>query len=431
MTKTVIFVGSVSNGILDYFVECGYSVGLFQEKQAFLRVGESSDGERNPQLDFIIPIDFSSRKSIENSVKNFYYKPDTLLFCSKDRYILPHAYLAHALNLNQRNLLPLDMVRQATSKLLQRKQFEKTHSEITPKFKKVRTFHSAYMFARRHGFPLITKPSSLSQSQLVNKANNLEELIKVVSYSLDHISDTYQRNKIHRAPTLLIEEFVPGKLYSVDSYVSTEGEIFHTKPCREFTGGEFGFPDASIPVSAYLEDYTKSDERTIYDTVSKAIQSLNIRGNVVHTEVKIMDSGDCQVIELNLRGGGRRADMLRESYNIDHNQNIIAAILNQRIETKNKLKKYSAYLKLSPKKVGVLKDIEGLNTMENSPMCLHLNILAQPGYNVGPLNHGFPFTVTALYSSSDKKDLLKEVKHAMDTIKFHVDETELGEESDF
>jgi hypothetical protein len=431
MTRTVIFVGSVSKGVLEYFSNMGYTVGFFQEKPDFKKTEKDNRKSHDARLDFVVPIDFTSQKTIQASVKNFYYKPDTILFCSKDRYILPLAYLADALNLNQKSFLPLKMVKQATSKILQRSQFVKTHPEITPKYKKVRTFHSAYMFARKYGFPLITKPSNLSQSQLVNRSDNLEDLIKVVSYSLDHISEIYKRNKIYRIPNLLIEEFVPGKLYSIDSYVSQDGKIHHTKPCREFMGGEFGFPEASIPVSAYLEDFSEVGEEKMYETVTKAIESLDIKGNVVHTEVKIDGPDNCQVIELNLRGGGFRASMLKESYSVDHNKNIVSAVLGENIEVKSDLKKYSAYVKLSPKKVGILREIKNLDMMESSSICKTLAVDAKPGDETGPLNHGYPFVVKAIYVSDDKDQMLKEIHDAMEKVEFLVEETEKGEETEF
>lgn len=415
MSKTVIFVGFISPSYLDYFYEVGYNVGFFSEK------GFPCNFDKVDKLDFVIPIDMNSQKIIEDQLKDYYFKSDTVLIVTKDRYIFPSSLIAHALKLDQRKNFSIETARKSTNKILQRQAFFENYPEITPNYKKIRTFHGAYLFSRKYNFPLVVKPAGLSQSQLVTISKDLESLIVNVSYTLDHIEEVYKKNHIHRKPQVIIEEFVGGKLYSVDSYVDFNGNVYHTPPCREYTGLELGFDTTDLPYSEYNKELSEKEVEIINDTVSKAIKSLNIIGNATHTEVKIDANGVCKVIEINIRAGGARDTLLRLSYGTEHSDNIIKIICGHKPVINKKLLKYSGYLKLWSQKEGVLKEIRNLEKIEKIPSLIQSHIDVENGEKVGPSKHGFPKVMHFILANENQGQLKADIQNITDTVDFIVE----------
>jgi biotin carboxylase len=420
MSKTVIFVGKATLNIIDYFIKNNYITGLFADVN--LR-GLLEDEEYTNLFDFVLPVNFTSPDNIKKSFKDTFFKNNTVLFCPLDKYTIASGVIADALNLDQKEFLNTEVARLTTSKILQRRQFEKSFPEISPKFKVVRNFHSAYTFTKKYGFPVIIKPSSLSQSRLVDICNNLEELVTKVSYSLDHIGEIYRANNVYKKPALLIETFIEGDLYSVDSYITQSGEVVHTPACREYTAQELGQEGFGLPYCGYFQDTTKEQDKLILETVEKAIKSLNIKGNVVHTEVKIRE-GKCQVIEIQLRGGGYRNSILQLAFGIDHNQNIINSVINKEINSDKTKNEFAGYVKIIPRKIGVLKAIKGLKEVEKLES-VHKVILdksVKVGDLIGPNEKGFTLPVVIILHNKDREKMHQDAEFCLKHIVFEVEE---------
>jgi hypothetical protein len=425
MSKTIIFIADTKKSVVQYFNDQGYIVGLFAD----LNLKEKLEDQEFINLfDFVFPVNFTTAENIKKSFKDIRFRKNTLLFCTKDKYTVASGIIAEVLDLDQKKFLNSEVTRLTTSKILQRRQFEKYYPEISPKFKVVRNFHSAYTFTRKLGFPVITKPSSLSQSRLVYIHNNLEELVKNVSYSLDHIAEIYQANNVYKKPALLIETFIKGKLYSVDSYISQEGKITHTPPCREYTANEMGKNGFNLLYAGYLGDVTKEEEKIIFETVEKAIKSIGVKGNVVHTEVKI-ENEKCQVIETQLRGGGFRNVILDLAFGIDHNQNIINCLLNKEVDARLKKQEYAGYVKIIPEKIGILKSINGLEKIQQVESLHKINISksAKVGNLIGPNEKGFEIPIVIILHNKNKEQIEIDAKKILETVKLDIEETEQEE----
>ncbi|NJK71151.1 MAG: ATP-grasp domain-containing protein [Thermales bacterium] len=238
--------------------------------------------------------------------------------------------------------MPVETARNITNKFFQRQLFIQNYPEITVPFKKIRTFHGAYTFSRRYGFPIIVKPANLSQGKLVHICNNLEELIKNVSYVLDKVTEVYEKQNVRRKPQVIIEKFIDGQQYSVDSYIDVKGNITHTPVCKQVISHDLGFDDFQTYYSGYPSHLSPKKEQEVLDTVSKAIKSLKVVGTVTHVEVKVTSKNIPKIIEVNIRPGGYRASMLLESYDTNHILNVVNTYTNKPVEVKEKFLKHSA-----------------------------------------------------------------------------------------
>jgi biotin carboxylase len=429
MTKTVIFIGYIRRAYLSYFAKNGYTIGLFQDisREDF---AERFEDETAPEelLDFIFPINFQSQKNVEDSLKGVKFKEDVLLICLNDRYLLATAQIAKTLNLKQTRSLPIDLARNVTDKIYQRKLFKEKFPEISPEYKKIRTFHGAYTFTHKYGFPVIIKPANLSQSQLVNVCHDLEELIKKGSYVLDNVAEVYLKNQVYRTPQVSIEQFIQGQQFSVDSYATLDGKIIHTPICKQDIGYDLGMGNFETLCSYYVDDLTKDEEKLIFETINKAIKSLGIQGNPSHTEVRLTKEGKCQIVEVNIRTGGYRAEMLKLSYGINHVQNVINTYLGEKIEVENKLIKYSACPQIWSDKQGILKNISGLDKVKKLPSFVKIAVSAKNGTLVGPSDLGFPKIIFAILAHENKKTLETDIQKMRELIILEIEESKQIEE---
>lgn len=422
MTKTVIFVGSITRSYIDFLNSEGLVIGAFPEAGGNKYFDENGFlmEKWTEVLDFVVPLNFDSSKTIQEGLKSVYFRPSTTLIWSHDNYVYPAAIIANTLNLNQKKEFSVDLAKASTNKLLQRKLFQDNYPEITVPFKKVRTFHSAYMFSRKVGFPLISKPVNLAGSRLVAKSDNLEEYIQNVSYALDNVDRVYKQDGVHRLPQIMIEKYVSGQLYSVDSYVDGSGNIRHTEPCREKTGYDVGRTGFQIDVAEYLGEVDDQLRESILEATVKAIKSLGIKNNVVHTEIKV-DGDHYKIIELNLRPGGGRAVMLHAAYGINHIKNVVDSILGKEVEVKNELQKYTIKLNLWAKEAGYLKEVRGLDELKSLDSFIS-STLPNTKKLIGPASQEFQKTMSVTLAHVSKDKVLEDLEKARGLVDFVVTE---------
>jgi len=420
MSKNVVFVGFASNGYLNQFLSKGYACSFFsdgnnqQHSETFIK-------ETLPYLNFVFPVNMSSLKTVQDSFKNVYIHPETTLITVKDTYFYPAAKIAHALGLNQSKLLSMDLAVNVTNKIYQRKVFEQKCPEISTRFKKIRTFHGAYTFARKIGFPLVVKPANLSQSQMVYICKNLEELIQKVSYVLDHIASVYEEQKIPRTPQVIIEEFIQGRQYSVDSYIDMNGNVTHTPVCQQMIGHDLGLDNFDTICSFCPSNLTNKEIELVEETVTKAIIALELRGQPTHTEIKITPNGECKIIEVNVRIGGHRDDLLEHSYGIHHLSNTVKNYVGEPVEVNKIPKAYTACPQFRPQKEGVISSIHGFEEVAKLPSYVRHHVATQIGKQAGPSSKGYPKAGFCILSHPDKDQLFKDIEKAREFVKFEVE----------
>jgi len=412
MIKTVIFVDYATKFYIDYFHQKNYNIGLFKDIQ-----GKPIEPDIKNKLDFIIPINFTSSKEVAKSLQNFYFHPKTIVVCQKDKYLFITAKIIETLQLDQAKMLPLDFAKNVNDKSFQRKAFAKNYPEITPKSKKITTFHGAYTFARKYGFPVVSKPTDLAGSQLVNFSYNFEDLIAKISYSFEHLAEVYKNNQVYRKPKMIIEEYVQGQQYSVDSYVSIDGQIVHTPPCKVVVDDGYH----TCWNDAYLDDLDPEEEKIIYDTVEKSIRALDIKSNPTHIELRLdRQTKECKIIEVNLRTGGYRDFMLEHSYGVNHVENVLNTYLGLPVKSASKLLNYSSLLRIWSEKEGYLQEVQDIQKITKLESVKSLSVLPQIGDLIEPSHLGYSHSVLATLVNPSKEGLMQDVERIRDIIKFKV-----------
>jgi carbamoylphosphate synthase large subunit len=417
MTKIVFFVGYVQSEYLNYFVDSGYVIGYLYDQDDPYKI---DDPVFRNKIHILVPVNFNSNQAIIGSLSEVLVHPDSLLICIRDRYFTSTVLIAHLFGLRQANLFSVERAAEIVSKTFQRKVLSEKAPNITVNYKKIKTFHGAYTFTRKYGVPVIVKPASLSQSQLVYVCRDLEDLIKKVSFVLNHVDNVYKQNHVNRKPEVLIEQFIVGRQFSVDSYVSLTGEVVHTPICQQVLAQDLGEDNFETLYSFYPADLSSEDSKKILQSVTTAIQALDLRGVPTHVEVRLTPTGDCKIIEINVRTGGFRATMLKASYGIEHVANVIKTYLGEPPVVTDKLIQASACPQFWPDEEGILEEIEGLEEVRKLPGILALSDASKLGKYVGPASRGFGRAFYLIVTDRDRASLLQKVEFIRNTLKLRV-----------
>ena len=415
----VIFVGTLSNKYIEAFKKEGYLVGFF--KDIYDTNVEKFLPRYLPNLSFFYSINMKNKETLVDSLKNLHFNSSTLLVCVSEKHFYTTALIADYLKLDQSNFLNVSQARYMTNKYFQRKEIAKLYPEITPEYKKIHTFHGAYTFARKVGFPIVVKPANLSKGELVNICNDIEELSRKVSYVLDHVEGVYKRDKVYRKPQVVIEEYIDGRQFSVDSYINSSGGIVHTPVCKQTISHDLGFDDFQTYYSQYPSELSVAEEKQVLDTVEKSVKALKILSTTTHTEVKIDSKGRCRIIEVNVRPGGFRSEMLKESYDIDHFGNFIQSILGLPVKLDPVFKQYSACPQFWAEKEGQFIEVANIEEIKKLASYKKFVVVAQKGSEVGSVNKGYGRVAYAILAHQDNSILLADLKLIRDLAQISVD----------
>ena len=213
-----------------------------------------------------------------------------------------------------------------TNKYLQRKLFRDSGINA-PKF---------YLISDDKGiegfkdFPYIVKPVDSSASRGVKKVENTEEMREAIKDAIEY----------SRSGQVLIEQFIGGKEYSVETLTQNEETTIVNITEKLIIGEDYGYfvEDTHIePARISVEDWT-----LIEDQVRKALTCIKANNCPSHTEVKLWN-GKAYIIEMACRLGGDyiTSDLVPLSTGIDMLANLVNLALGKPIDVERKISRIS------------------------------------------------------------------------------------------
>jgi len=258
-----------------------------------------------------------------------------------------------------------DSLRWATDKYEMRKRFRLFDKKITPRFTKVKNTSSeeSTRVIKKIGFPLIIKPASLEESKLVTKCYFREEYDKAIKNIFKRLQVEYKKLNRLQEPTVIVEEYMEGEMYTIDSYVDSRGTMWHCPLVKIKTGKEIGYDDffnyLQITPSGLKMD-TVLRARAVAET---AIHALGLRSVTAHVELMKIDT-DWKVIEVGPRVGGFRPLLYELSCGIDHSLNDVLVRIPKTPIIPKKCQGHACAMKFFAKKEGTISGIVGIKKLQ-------------------------------------------------------------------
>src|SRR6266545_3731965 len=158
------------------------------------------------------------------------------------------------------------------------------HTDVPqPRFAHVRDATQIEAAIRKIGFPCVVKPSDGSASLHVLSLACEQDLEKYLA-ELAKVAD-YGRGVV-RIPDILIEEFVPGPLVSVESCVLGPGQIVNLGVTDRTLSG---FPYFIEMGATYFRGHPSEDE--LFGLTQKVLRHLGIDFGFIHTEYLLGEDG--------------------------------------------------------------------------------------------------------------------------------------------
>lgn len=252
----------------------------------------------------------------------------------------------------------------STDKILMRRRMTHYNKKITPRYDVAKDSSQKTIdrIAKKIGFPLIVKPSALAASKMISICYHKDELATTLRRIVRSVNAINKKGGDVNVK-VLVEQFMEGTMYSIDSYVNSYGTVYHTPTVEIKTGKMIGFDDFFGYQQMTPSTLNKSSVEKAEETTKDAIHALGLRSTIVHTELMRMENS-WKVIELSPRMGGFRHLMYEMSYGIDHTMNDIMIHASKKPIIPRRVKGYTVAMKFFAKQEGRLTKLTGIKKIQ-------------------------------------------------------------------
>lgn len=308
-----------------------------------------------------------------------------------------------------------------TDKIKMRRLLRNFDRSISPKFLVVHDATDATLdkIESTVGYPLIVKPAGLAASLLVTLCYHREELEQSLGNTVRKINGIYKKKQGRGEPQILVEQFMEGSMYSIDSYINQRGVVYHTPLVSVKTGRSVGFEDFFGYMRITPVRLRPHKVEAAQKAAEKAIEAVGLRSTTCHTELMKTEDG-WKIIELGPRIGGFRHEMYELSYGIDHTTNDILIRVPKKPKLAKKIKGYTVVMQFYAKKKGRLNKIEGLNRVRKLSSFNRIEIKKKPGEMCDFARNGDDPVFDVVLFNKDRSTVLADVRRLEQTVKIHI-----------
>lgn len=309
----------------------------------------------------------------------------------------------------------------ATDKKLMREAFNAYDRSLSPQSLQVDDASSdtVQMVEDSMEYPVIIKPSGLERSMLVAVAHDKQELTETLDYTFKQLEKAHKQWLKRTKPTVLVEEFMEGDMYSIDTYIANDGTCRHAAPIKVITGHKVGFEDFFTYLQLSPCGLGTEDIDGAYKATESACKALGLRSITAHTELMKTPNG-WKIIEVGPRIGGYRHELYGLSHDMNHIMNDIINRTGDAPDVPKAPKRYAAIFKTYAQEEGTLKTIHGLEKVKR----LSSYVTMKHPYKRGDMlkfarnNGNAPIEVTLC--NDNQAQLQADIKTIEDTIHIEV-----------
>lgn len=312
----------------------------------------------------------------------------------------------------------------SVDKISMRRRFKTYDPTITPKFKVLKEFKKKTIseVEKVVVYPCVVKPSGLAQALLVTicyHQDELEAALGKVFKKVGILNRVYKESQDANKPTVLVEEYMEGDMYSIDGVVSSKGKIYFYPPVYVKTGEKMGFDDFFSYLQITPTKLRSTSIKNLEHTVSQSIKALGLRSSSFHAELLRTDGG-WKMVEIGPRVGGFRQDLYMNSFGIDCTANDFAIRKPEKPVISKKVLGSSAALKIFARKEGKIKTIKGARKIQEFDSVLDIKQHLKKGDRAKYSKNGGKGVFFITLFNEDRSKLLADIRRIEKTVTVEV-----------
>lgn len=265
-------------------------------------------------------------------------------------------------------------------------------------------------------FPMMVKPTGLSDSSLVAKVQNEDELRRTLHDSFAALEDTYKRNRGNGEPGIIVEEFMEGQQFTIDGYINDKGQIWLLPLVTGKSAYQMGLVGFYTYQTETYHELTSEEDAAGKQAAEHAIHAIGLRSSVAHMDMLKTASG-WKIVEIGARPGAMRQEIYEASYGVDHALNEFLIKIGFEPEMGNGLRTHSMVFKVYPDAAGEVVVIDGIDEARRHPSSYTVQQFTHPGDMVLPTVQGGSVAVQGILCGTDVTQLRREVAEVQASIK--------------
>lgn len=389
--------------------ERGYRVAVLREKGEDLRERE--------EVDYIIDYDPRHLDGLMETVKRLDFREGILTVINRrEKRVREFAVLNTALG---RKGISLEQAEWLTDKYLMRRRMVQYDPSIAPRFELIEDPGSPPR-GLRIGFPAMIKPRNLFKSQLVVRCDGLRDLGGMLRAVSSRMDDTASRHGITLKTGLLAEEFLRGREFSIDSFVSPTGKVYHSPVVDLVAAQDMGIDDYHVFARMVPTRLDPPQVAAIERVAERGIRALALVNSPAHMDMIYAPRGP-QLLEVGARVGGYRSDMMKLSFGIDLDEATFSTALGKRPDLVPKFERSTAVLEFFPPREGMLKGIKGLEEVRRFESFHRLRERTKAGELVGLAQQGYRCPLFVVLNHQEGSVVQRDMREVRETITIVVD----------
>ena len=409
--RHVVFVEMSMSGAgercLEYCRQAGYEVTLATRDPARHEV--VADGAR------LLECDTNDGASLLVALTSLHaHRPIDGVTTTHDFYV-PHAALAaETLGLPGLTFHAASGVR---NKYRMRRRLERACPHLNPPFRLVRDDGEALRAAEEWGFPLIAKPQDMNDSWNVARIDSEPELVEYM-----RAAAAWSRNPVGQpmSPGVLLEGYIEGDEYSVDTVQHKGGEIellgVFVKELVSGDGRHFAEAGGWFPVRG-------APTEVLFREASLALDALGIDCGVIHTECRV--AGDeVKILEINPRLAGDMlgSHMIELAVGASPVQQVVETALGNPVSWRPTKTAGAGLFAIFMPRSGPFGGIDNLDEVRASPGVEQVRLMVEPGtYCRYPPLSNLDFVARVVTAASTPEAALELAKAASARAQVRVD----------
>jgi len=315
---------------------------------------------------------------------------------------------------------PVESVLLTKDKYLMRIELKKAGVN-SPWFKRFSIHDSSNKIINEISFPCVIKPTFLSASQGVIRVNTKKELANGIKTLNELLSlEEIRERGGEKSDWILIEEYIPGKEFAIEGIVS-EGKLkvlaVFDKP-EPLEGPIFEETIFVTPTSL-----SEKNKFSLFETAQKALNALGIVKGPVHVELRINSSGN-YILECASRSiGGLCSKVLEFQGGMSLEELIVRSYLGRNVEKSKLIGSASGVMMMPNEKMGILKEMRGIEDALNVKGVTDLQITVKPGEKLVPLPKGDRYLGFIFAEEKYQELVIKALKNAWSKIEVVLENT--------